>query len=267
MEWLKSLFKKLKNKFFFRENFSLSETFSSNKDFASQFTDLSKTKFPPPPETSDDLQSILNNLTDMKKLILHKSKLSLDLQFNEIQKKLGIPECHETIRQDRWNPSTYCPFCRSKDVQRIEQNEQQESRHNYRYLCLNCHEEFDDDTKTPLKEGVPPLHVWIQCWYLWGITHSAAHIAQQLNLPLQIVEAMLKKLKSIFSSKEPLENLPLDNELSIRNRFTPSLQRQEDRKKQAEYLNADVTYQARDTNEQRRQKERRTDPKKPPGGR
>lgn len=227
---------------------------------------LNDAVFEPAPPTSEELGSTLNNLRAMKKLISHESKTDLNIKHQEIKSRLGLPECHETIRQDRWNPSVYCPFCQSTNAKRIEKEDKQaKDKHdfNHYYLCLNCHQEFNDNTQTPFSQGVPPMHIWIQCWYLWGMTHSIPQIAHQLNLPVAVIEAMLRKIKSIFNSEEPLEKLYLDPEMNMKNQFTTSLKRQEERQKQAEYLNADVTYQAKDSHEQRRQKEKRMDPKNP----
>jgi len=113
------------------------------------------------------MDSVINNLNILKALIDQPKEEKPELRFTTIKQHLGPPECHETIRKERWPQNINCPSCHSINLKRLAQLPPK-SPHNHRYKCLDCGLEFSDDTDTPMERGIPPIHIWMQCWYLLG---------------------------------------------------------------------------------------------------
>ncbi len=210
---------------------------------------------------------ILAKLKTIHSLLASPNSHPIDVQFDEINQHLGIPECYEALRQQRWPHDIQCPNCYSTQLRRIPQIPP-ESIHNHRYRCLSCHMEFNDDTGTPIEAGQPSLNVWLQCWYLLGFTDSLNYIASKLNLDLNLVEQMVATLRKLFNAQKPIVHTELELEWSEK---TKQLRKQlsEDLLKQYEVLNANVATLPRDSTEFRRQQNLRrtlkatTDPASP----
>lgn len=267
MTFLNDLWKKFK--------VPISEPFGSETtDFANQGSDVLEQEKPKenPPISSGYLQNVKGVLdafqqnefeslsidTVLYNLRVLKSEVDKpleqnpsELRFSKIQQHLGIPECHETIRQERWHINIHCPSCRSTNLKRLAQIPPK-SPHNHRYRCQDCETEFNDDTGTPMERGAPPLNVWMQCWYLMGCTDSLAYIASKLNLDLGMVEHMVQQLQKTFHAQRPLTRFTGHAEWS---RQADALRKQlkEELLKQYERLSGDVATAPKDTAEFRRQ--------------
>lgn len=197
------------------------------------------------------MTKIINNLNILKGLIDQPKEEKPELRFTKIMNHLGVPECHETFRQERWQPNIHCPNCLSSNLKRLAQLPNK-SPHNYRYHCLNCGYEFDDDSGSPIERGLPPLNIWMQCWYLLGCTDSLSYIASKLGLDLPTIEFMVRQLQKTFNAKQPLTRFLNYEEWSkqskeLRNHL------KEDLLKQYERLNANIAGSPKDTSEFRRQ--------------
>lgn len=206
-----------------------------------------------------NLSKIKNVVEEPK--ILHPltptDKQKLELRFSTIKQHLGTPECHETVRQERWQPNIHCPDCNSGNLKRLTQIPPQ-TPYKHRYRCLECGLVFNDDSGTPLEQNIPPLNIWMQCWYLLGCTESLTYIASRLNLDLTTVEYMAEQLRIIFKAKQPLTRFVDYEEWSKQSQHLRA-QLKEDLLKQYERLSADIAGVPKDTAEFRRQQNLRRD--------
>jgi len=226
----------------------------------------------------DEYERILDNLKALKILVEQPKESEPDSRFDALKLKLGDGESYETIRQDRWHPLVNCPSCHSQHIRRMPATL---NPHNYRYHCLDCKYEFNDDSGMPFEttasttqediealeatsaeeKAVLPLATWMQCWYLMGFTTSYAYIASRLNLDLVIVEWMVAQLQRSFQAEQPLTHF-----VDYRERFKQSTIRQKQAHEEAslkkeELLNSANTPNApKDTAEYRKQQEKRNDP-------
>ena len=258
------------------------------------FNDLWKTfKVPPPSEekkkedkdnlitetllTYQDLKteeleepSVAHNLKALKSIIDQPKEEAPELRFSKLVQHLGEPESRATVRQERWPTKIHCPQCKSTVLKRIAPLAGQ-SPHNHRYHCLSCGFEFNDDTGTPMEAEIPPINIWMLCWYLLGCTDSISYIAAKLNLDFSTVERMVEQLQKTFHAQKPSTKLTFDewNEQSVNLRN----QLKDDLVRQYEFLNANVATAPKDTTEFRRQQNLRrtlsasTDPTSPAPGR
>lgn len=196
-------------------------------------------------------ETVLNNLKALKEITEAPPEENLELRFAKIKEHLHTPESYETLRQERWYEGINCPNCQSKQLKRLPPIPPQ-SPHKHRYLCLACNLQFDDESGTPFGTGIPPLNIWMQCWYLMGCTDSLPYIAARLNLDLNIIELMVVQLRRIFNTNKPLvKNLDFE----AWNKQATDLRKQlsEDLIKQYETLNANIATAPKDTTEFRRQ--------------
>jgi transposase-like protein len=194
---------------------------------------------------------LLDNLKALKELLDQPKEEAPEFRFTKINQHLGDLECHETVRRDRWGNKITCPSCQSANLVRLAQLPNK-SPLNHRYRCLTCGTEFNDDSGTPIEKGVPPINIWMQCWYLMGCTDSLSYIATKLNMDLAIVESMVLQLKKIFNAQKPLTHFL---EFEEWNNQAQELRNQlkEDLLKQYEVLDANVSTAPKDTTEFRRQ--------------
>lgn len=204
------------------------------------------------------MDTVIANLRALKGLVSQQKEEKPELRFSKIQQHLGIPECYETIRQERWHINIHCPDCQSTNLKRLAQV-QSKSLHNHRYQCLECGTIFNDDTGTPIEKNIPPLNIWMQCWYLMGCTDSWVYIANKLNLDLATVEKMAQQLQKTFNAKQPLTRFVGFTEWNKQSEHLKE-QLKEDLLKQYEKLNANIATQPKDTAEFRRQETLRRDP-------
>ncbi len=196
-------------------------------------------------------ENIIHNLQILKCILEEPKETTLESRFAKIQEHLGTPEAYETIRQERWQPNIHCPSCQSTHIQRLAQLPSKSS-HNHRYRCLDCQLEFNDDTETPIETGVPPLNVWMQCWYLMGCTDSLSYIAHKLNLDLSLIEVMVLQLQRTFGLEKPLSRFQTSEDWRKQTVHLRA-QLQDDLLKQSEQFNANVATAPKDTTEFRRQ--------------
>lgn len=250
----------------------------------SKISSPSSPLLPPPQESIDavvntfqqtEIESLQSetvhaNLQLLQDLLSEPKEEAPELRFTQIKQHLGTAECHETVRQERWQPKIRCPKCQSSKIKRVAQLPGK-SPNNHRYRCLNCDTEFNDDTDTPMEKGLPPLNIWMQCWYLMGCTESLSFIAHKLGLDMSIVELMVRELKKLFNANQPLSKLSKETEWH-KQALDMRKQLKEDLLKNYERLNANIATQPKDTTEFRRQQNLRRDlsttptPPSPRGG-
>jgi transposase-like protein len=152
-------------------------------------------------------EAVKENLRNLKQWVDEPKEPAPDLRFFHIKNHLKTPEVYETLRQERWQPMIHCPQCQSYNISRLVQMPP-EPPENYRYRCLDCCCEFNDDSGTPLEDpGPPTIQTWIECWYLWGCTDSLNYIAHRLRLDINTVERMLNLLQKLFQAEKPLSRL------------------------------------------------------------
>lgn len=195
---------------------------------------------------------MMDNLKALKEALDHPKEEVPELRFTQVVKKhLDEPAAHETVRQERWPENIRCPKCNSNHLKRVAQIPPASSS-NHRYRCLDCDEVFSDETGTPFEQGVPPLNVWMQCWYLMGCTDSLNYIAVKLNLDLATVKIMVGQLQKIFNAQKPLTHFLKYEEW---NKQADQMRKQlkDDLLKQYEQLDANVSTAPKDTTEFRRQ--------------
>lgn len=215
-------------------------------------------------------ETVHANLRALKTLVDQPKETKeekLDLRFTKINQHLSEPENHETVRKERWDENIRCPKCQSNNLKRLPQTPPQ-SWHNHRYRCLECGTIFNDDSGTPMESGIPPLSVWMQCWYLMGCTDSLNYIAAKLGLEIGVIEFMSQQLQKIFNAKKPLTRFLGYDEWSKQSLHLRD-QLKEDLMKQYELLNANVATVPKDTAEFRKQQNLRRDLKPstaPPSG-
>jgi transposase-like protein len=152
------------------------------------------------------MDSILVNLKALQALLAEPQDGTLDDQFDHINQYLGMAESYELLRQERWPADIHCPHCRATTLQRIPQLPAHSPYH-HRYRCLNCQQEFGDETGSPIEADPMPINIWMQCWVLFGITDSLSYIASKLQLDIVIIERMLEQLRNFFQVQHPLEHL------------------------------------------------------------
>jgi len=201
------------------------------------------------------------NLSKIKHLIDQPKEDAPDTHFNLIKENLTEEECHKVIKEERWHPTIYCPNCYSTDIQLLEED-QQSSVHNFKYLCLLCRTRFNDDSKTPFEFRVPPIDVWVQCWFLLGCSNSVEYIAAKLNMDIDTVKMIIQELQNTFKVNQPLARTMSYEEWSRQYSQIYSKRIKEEiltRKKKENELHQGIsTVQPVDTAETRRQKNRET---------
>lgn len=237
---------------------STTSTMSVSKDIQETKAALKQTKNDYLDIAEEHLHSdnMLNNLKALQNALEQPKEELPELRFTQvIKKQLGEVEAHETVRQDRWPENIRCPNCQSINLKRIVQVPPSPVT-NHRYRCLDCDEVFSDDSGTPFEKGVPPLNVWMQCWYLMGCTDSLNYITAKLNLDFATVEAMVRQLRKIFNAQKPLTNF-LKYEDWNKQADLLRKQLQEELLKQYEQLDANVATAPKDSAEFRRQQIRR----------
>lgn len=199
----------------------------------------------------EQMDTVLANLRSLKLLMEQPKEPAPELRFFQIKQHLGLAETYETLRQERWHPKIHCPHCGSTQLKRLLQ-ELPEPPENHRYLCLDCGEEFNDDSGTPLAQGLPPLFTWIECWYLYGCTDSLLYIAHKLGLELSTVEMMILEMKRLFNSDKPLNRFELSAKLSEQS-VNLREQLKQDLQIKLERLGAQISQVPKDTLEFHRQ--------------
>lgn len=205
---------------------------------------------------------VLANMQMLKSIVDQPKEDRPELRFNQIRTHLGEPECHQTVREERWHPSVFCPYCESTNVKRLDPAEQK-SRYNFRYQCVSCSKKFNDDSETPFEGGFPPLEVWMQVWYLVGCTTSLPYIAAKLNLDPQLVQQMINQLQKVFNAKQPLTKfLKYEEWAKQAGHYKKAIK--EHIMKKGDLLKGYSVTQPGDTAEYRRQKERRERPSTSP---
>lgn len=241
-------------------------------EFFSQFTqkykksqdekpDKSSLKQQPPKDPPS--QDTLKRLAKIKSLIDEPQESSPEIRFSKIQEQMNEAVCHETIRQERFNPTIYCPYCYATNVERLAYAHQI-SEHNYRYECLNCGEYFNDDSDTPFEQDNPPLHIWMQVWYLIGCTSSYQYIASKLNMDLATVEHMILQLQRTFKVTRPLTKFKSFEEWEQKLGLLYKKKIKGMMAKRKDLLAGESTEQPSDTAEHRKQRDKRRDPTKSP---
>lgn len=214
--------------------------------------------------------NLLSKMTALKELVDQPKEEKPELRFTQIKQVLGPSETHETVRQERWPKDIHCPNCKSVNLKRLPQLPSK-SPHNHRYQCLDCDTIFNDDTDTPMEQGVPPLNIWMQCWYLMGCTDSLNYIAHKLGLDLSIVEMMVDRLQKTFLAQKPLTRFMGFEEWNKQSQHLKT-QLKEDLLREYELLNANIATVPKDTAEYRRQQNIRREltptisPPSPTGG-
>ncbi len=187
------------------------------------------------------------NLQAIRTVVAKKND-SLSIRFSQITKRLGASEIYESVRQERWFPEIECPECQSHHLKRLPAKK---NIHNHRYICLDCDTEFADGDELP-EPDLPPINLWMQCWYLMGCSDSLTYIAATLGVDLATVEFMTEQLKFVFNSNAPLTN-NVDFKEWDRQSEDLRKQLQNDLIKRFELLDANVTTAPKDTGEFRRQ--------------
>ncbi|MDB6096360.1 MAG: transposase [Francisellaceae bacterium] len=221
---------------------------------------------PNPYSPEGKLKEVIARLHALRKLLKNPRESNLDQRFLKISQFLGLEESHETLRQDRWQPEITCPYCASNEIMKIASHNFNIASY-YHYQCQVCGAEFNDSTGSPFEKGVPPLQVWMQCWYLMACTNSINYISSKLQLDRVTVEQMMAHLQKFFQADKPLDKLENVEQSAEKTGFN-TIQNKEDILKQYQRLNADTSTQPVDTAEHRRQQRIRRNPKggtKPPG--
>jgi len=199
------------------------------------------------------------NMQALKDATIEPLGVNVELRFNVIMEKLGEEECYETVRQDRWQGEIQCPRCKSKRIKRIDQ-EDSKSKHNFKYKCVKCKLQFNDDSDTPFEKIPPSLEDWMRCWYLMSCTTSPGYIAAKLNLDLATIKEMMKTLQRVFKSNKPLEKFMQYKQWSNNANHYEQVIKQDIIAKKDELLNAERADSPKDTREYERQRQRRRNP-------
>jgi transposase-like protein len=215
-------------------------------------------------------ENLAAKLKSLKDIVDQPKEEKPEIRFTQIKQQLGPSETHETVRQERWPQDINCPKCQSTHLKRLPPLPSK-SAHNHRYECLNCGNIFNDDSGTPMEQGIPPLNIWMQCWYLMGCTDSLNFIAHKLGLDITIVEMMVDRLQKTFLAQKPLTKFMGFDEWSKQSQHLRA-QLKEDLIREYELLNANVATVPKDTAEFRRQQNIRREltpsilPPSPTGG-
>jgi len=226
-------------------------------------SDADKSKQPESraPLHSTNFSAVIDNLHVLQQISQAPKEAHLELRFSRIKQHLGPAESHETVRQERFAKGIFCPECGADKVERLSHFGVTPIASYYHYVCKNCDHEFNDASGSPFEKGVPPLHVWMQCWYLMGCTDSINFITGQLGLDKHVVELMMRQLQTVFGKHLPLSQ-GINQDQSEKHNFKHSHLSRDDFLMQFERLNApDVAVQPKDTAEYRRQQQIRRDPK------
>lgn len=200
------------------------------------------------------------HLQAIKQAVEQPKEADLDPRFATIKENLGAAECGQTIRDERWQGTVYCPYCSATNIERLPPTAQL-SAYNFRYICLECRSRFNDDSRTPFEAKIPTLDTWMQCWFLLGCTESIDYIAAKLNLEPEQVKSMATELRRVFNANQPLTHL-MSYELwhqAHAEKISSRIHSEIILKKQ-ELFRGNAVTQPKDTAELRRQKERNQAP-------
>jgi len=198
-----------------------------------------------PPVTNKDWKDAMTDET------LTADEAPHELRFSNPKQLLSQEPAASKSTHTPNHTSICCPNCQSTHLKQVVQLISPLSyKHHYR--CLDCDTEFNDQSGTAFEKPLPPLNVWMQCWYLMGCTESLSYIANTLNLDLGLIEFMVRQLQKTFNATKPVIHL-LDFEEWDKNTSEMQKQLKEDLIKHYEALNANIATTPWDTSEFRRQ--------------
>lgn len=199
---------------------------------------------------------VQKSMLSIQQILSQPKEINLQQRAEGLEEELTDPVSHQALRDNRWSNDTFCPYCNSKSIVQLS-TDLQESAYNFKYKCLDCESRFDDDTGTNIETGVPPINVWMQCWYLLGCTNKIELIAEKLNLDLRIVEEMIAALQKSFKSKQPTVSQSKQNSWAQHKELFKKKIAQVVAEKKNELYGGAIVNQARDTAEERKQKQRK----------
>ena len=195
-------------------------------------------------------KSLVENLVTLKKLVSQPKEKAPDKRFYSVNKNINEETINETIKQERWSTSLYCPECESTNVTKIMDAPGKANK----YKCNSCGHVFSDSTGAPFDGSSIPLQTWIECWYLFGLTTSMEYIAHKLDLDVHVVRLMIQQLQKIFKVEQPLTKL-LSKDNEDDSFYLKEIVAQI-KAKQDEILGGPAVTQAKDLNEHRKMKDR-----------
>jgi len=201
---------------------------------------------------------VIRNLIELKDITRDPTQATPDSAYEGIKSRLGDDETGETLRQERWRKHVHCIKCKSKNVKRLAETEQQ-ARNNYRYKCQDCGEMFSDDSDSAMEKGTPPLYSWMFCWYLLGCTNSLQYIANKLNLDVVTIDMMVAHMQKLFKAKQPLNHFLTFDEF-LRHGESHKVRLKESLAKKEEMLRGYSLGAAKDQHEVDRQTKNRNNP-------
>lgn len=213
-------------------------------------------------EEGSQAKPVLDNATtspsELKAATSPLKEDALGLRFTTVKQPLAPAEGQQqkTSTQEQKAVEVYCPKCQSTHLKQLPQTSLQ-SPYAHRYRCLDCGTEFTEDGDNPIGR-VPPLNIWMQCWYLIGRTDSLSYIASQLGLDLAVVEIMIDQLRKTFNIQQPQTQFIEYEEWSKQSQDL-RVQLKEDLLRDYERLNANIATVPKDTAEHRRQLNLRRD--------
>ncbi len=110
-------------------------------------------------------------------------------------------KCYETVRKIRWSEVVSCPHCNSTQV--VKNGFADEKKVQQRYVCKNCHANFDDLTGSVSSNHHQPLSKWILGLYFMGLNLSNRQIAKELDICVSDCQNMTTLLREAVFNKKP----------------------------------------------------------------
>lgn len=248
MEFYKKLHDKKNKKETAKTNKKLDNTSSkktSNQKPTSKSSKINSTA----EKQSEPSKSYIENLIKIKHLVSQPKEDKPDKRYYALKESLDEPTVNETVKQERWATSTYCPECESTNIKIVLNAPGQVNK----YKCNNCGHKFSDGSGAPFDGSSIPISIWIECWYLYGLTTSMEYIAHKVDLDVHIVRLIIQQLQKIFKVEQPLTKfLSKDkNYEEFYNKIAEQINAKRD-----ELLGGPAVNQAKDTAEYRKLKDR-----------
>ncbi len=109
-----------------------------------------------------------------------------------LEQLIDDAKCYQGIGELRWPQAISCPHCGSEQI--LKRGHHDRYCYRQRYHCERCGQQFDDLSGTIFEGYHWPLRTWVVCLYLMGQNLSNEQIADELDLSVQEVHAMIRQL-------------------------------------------------------------------------
>lgn len=142
----------------------------------------------------------IRKILKIKKLLENSDDISTTNLYRQIKTMIDDKIITDIFRLERWPSGVLCIHCESDQVIKVDI-----VNHKIKFYCEKCEQFFTDDEESPIQND--DLNTWMMLWLLSNKGNSADVIAQELNLDLEQVKAMLNILRKKFKKRKPLTSI------------------------------------------------------------